>query len=113
VPTQTLVLDKTAPDQTYISQISYTSMKLSTFLVNGCPTSLLPLDKCETYNGLQFATFCYLPLKLMSQLIHLHNICNAFREILTVRSQHDIYKISKIVKQANLGELSLDCRSPS
>ena len=66
VPTQTLVLDETATDQTYISQISYNSIKLSTFLVNGCPTSPLPLEKCESYNSLQFASFCYLPLKLVS-----------------------------------------------
>ena len=30
-----------------------------------------------------------------------------------MRSQNDILKIYKIVKQAGLGELSLDCQSPS
>jgi hypothetical protein len=72
VPVQELVLDEKT--NSYIQGVSYQTMKLSTFLVSGCPTSQLPFDRCETYNGLQFATFCYLPLKLVSQLLHLHNI---------------------------------------
>ena len=70
-------------------------------------------SQCEHYNVHQFASFCYIPVKLVSQLLHLHNIYNATKELLTVRSLHDIFQINKLVKQAGLGELSLDCRSPS
>jgi hypothetical protein len=111
VPVKALIPDEATGN--LISEVSYTRMKLSTFLVSGCPTSTLPLEKCESYNGLQFASFCYLPLKLISQLFHLWNILNALKEIVTVRGQRDIYKIHQDVKRAGLGEFSLDCRSSS
>lgn len=84
VPVKSLVFD--ASTNSFLSEINYNRVKLSSFLVSGCPSSMLPLEKCESYNSLQFASFCYLPLKLLSQLVHAVNIVLALREILTVRS---------------------------
>ena len=93
VPVQELVLDEAS--NSYIQKVSFQTMKLSTFLVSGCPSSQFPFNECESYNGIQFATFCYLPLKLVSQLIHLHNIWKAIRELFTVRSYRDISHITR------------------
>jgi len=77
-------------------QVSYTKVGLSTFMVTGCPNSMQ--SQCEHYNVHQFASFCYIPMKIVSQLLHLHNIYNATKELLTVRSLHDIFQINKLVR---------------
>lgn len=58
-------------------------MPLSDFISAGCPTVDKSNQLCSSFHHCQFATLGYLPLKIISQLVHALNLFNAVRVIRT------------------------------